>query len=104
MANYIRILFLINLRTAILKSINIQIVIEITIFKHSITVLVFINMNRSDHNQSYAVGEIARVPKKQTRNETSRDATPPSHKNGQLFIFSKHHKISFNSFDECSLL
>ena len=30
---------------AILKSVNIQIVIKITIFKHSITVLVFINMN-----------------------------------------------------------
>ena len=34
-----------NLITAILKSINIQIVIKITILKHLITVLVFINMN-----------------------------------------------------------
>ena len=35
MANYIRILFLINLITAILKSIKIQIVIKITFFKHN---------------------------------------------------------------------
>ena len=37
-------LFLINLLTAILKSINKQRVIKITIFEHLITVSVFINM------------------------------------------------------------
>ena len=45
MASNIRILSTVNLTTAILNSINLQIVIKITIFKHLITVLVFINMH-----------------------------------------------------------
>ena len=38
-----------NLITAILISINIQIVIKIAILKHLITVLVFVNMNYYRH-------------------------------------------------------
>ena len=43
MASNIRILSTVNLKTAILNSINIQIVIKITIFKHLITVLVYLS-------------------------------------------------------------
>ena len=50
--------------------------------------------------KAYAVGDIARVPKKWTRSRTSRDATPPSTRElTNIYIF-KHNKISLYSFNE----